>query len=247
MKAMCILIVVFTTLANIGGTTTNDPLSPLRDAWGRGSVADFRKLVYSQIPLVFKESGSAAIEQWCLELIDYPDLWEETASVNWMEAKASALSYCIGMRFLDSSTNCWFAAAGLLDRYRVMASDAASRVKDGFDYSLMKTDPKQFNEIYYGSKSYRIKARNLKHAETFLARVVTNEFPAVILPSLPQSERSRLLSGLAYADNTIAEVGEDNDRCSALPYAVYVILLLAGCPVVFYIIVRFRKILMHNK
>ena len=39
---------------------------------------DFRKVAYENLPLLFDEGGTAAVEGWCNELVDYPDFWKET-------------------------------------------------------------------------------------------------------------------------------------------------------------------------
>ena len=210
MKSKCVLIVVFAAMRCCGEISTDDPTSLLRSEWGKGTVADFRKIAYENIPLVFKRGGAAAVEKWCAELVDYPDFWKETETVYWMEAKASTLSFCLKMRFVEASTNCWFAAAELLNRYRAFVQEAESNANFKADVSLIKTDPKRFNEILYSRKPLKIKAWNLKHAETSLARVVTNEFPKSILPRLPEAERDKMLSDVLERSGVV-----DADKDSA--------------------------------
>ena len=94
----------------------------------------------------------------------------------------------------SGSTNCWLAAAELLSRYRAIARAAESNENVKVDISLTKTNPKRYNELLYGRKPLEIKAWNLKHAETSLARVVTNEIPKSVLPLLPESERDEMMS-----------------------------------------------------
>ena len=194
MKSRCVLVIALSAFASFGGITTNSPLSLLRKEWGKGSIVDFRKVAYENLPLLFDEGGTAAVEGWCNELVDYPDFWKETETIYWMEAKASTLSFCISMQFLGASTNCWLAAANLLNCYSMLAREAESNANIRADISLIETDPGRFNEILNSRKSLKIKARNLKHAETSLARVVTNEFPKCILPLLHESERDKMMS-----------------------------------------------------
>ena len=194
MKYKCVIVVALSVFACFGGIRTNSPLSLLRKEWGKGSIVDFRKVAYENLPLLFDEGGTAAVEGWCNELVDYPDFWKETETIYWMEAKASTLSFCISMQFLGASTNCWLAAAELLSRYRAIVRAAESNANVKVDISLTKTNPKRYNELLYGRKPLKIKAWNLKHAETSLARVVTNEFPKSVLPLLPESERDNMMS-----------------------------------------------------
>lgn len=194
MKYKCVIVVALSVFACFGGIRTNSPLSLLRKGWGKGSIVDFRKVAYENLPLLFDEGGTAAVEGWCNELVDYPDFWKETETIYWMEAKASTLSFCISMQFLGASTNCWLAAAELLSRYRAIVRAAESNANVKVDISLTKTNPKRYNELLYGRKPLKIKAWNLKHAETSLARVVTNEFPKSVLPLLPESERDKMMS-----------------------------------------------------
>ena len=194
MKYKCVIVVALSVFACFGGITTNSPLSLLRKGWGKGSIVDFRKVAYENLPLLFDEGGTAAVEGWCNELVDYPDFWKETETIYWMEAKASTLSFCISMQFLGASTNCWLAAAELLSRYRAMARVAESNASVKVDYSLTKTNPKRYNELIYGKKPLEVRARNLKYVEDSLAYVVTNKFPEGVLPLLPESDRQKMMT-----------------------------------------------------
>ena len=235
MKSKCVLVVVLSTFACFGGVATNSPLSLLRNKWGKGSIVDFRNVAYENLPLVFDEGGTAAVEGWCNELVDYPDFWKETETIYWMEAKASTLSFCLGMKLMGASTNCWLAAAKLLNRYRMLVREAESNANVKVDVSLIKTDPKRFNEILYSRKPLRIKAWNLKHAETTLARVVTNEFPKSVLPALPESERDRMMTEVLVRAG-LAKIGKEPgpEPSGASPCRYIMIcalspLLLVGC------------------
>ena len=194
MKYKCVIVVALSVFACFGGIRTNSPLSLLRKGWGKGSIVDFRKVAYENLPLLFDEGGTAAVAGWCNELVDYPDFWKETETIYWMEAKASTLSFCISMQFLGASTNSWFAAANLLSRYRMLVQEAESNANIKIDFPLAKTDPKRFNELLNSRKRLRKNAWNLKCVTTSLARVVTNEFPKSVLPALPEPERDKMMS-----------------------------------------------------
>ena len=194
MKYKCVIVVALSVFACFGGITTNSPLSLLRKGWGKGSIVDFRKVAYENLPLLFDEGGTAAVEGWCNELVDYPDFWEETETIYWMEAKASTLSFCVYMQFLGASTNSWFAAANLLSRYRMLVQEAESNANIKIDFPLATIDPKRFNELLNNRKRLGKNAWNLKCVTTSLARVVTNEFPKSVLPALPESERDKMMS-----------------------------------------------------
>lgn len=55
MKHKCVIVVALSTFACFGGITTNSPLSLLRSKWGKGSIVDFRKVAYENLPLLFDE------------------------------------------------------------------------------------------------------------------------------------------------------------------------------------------------
>lgn len=241
MKSKCTLVIAFSSFVCFGGVATNSPLSLLRSEWGQGTIVDFRKIAYENLPLVFDEGGTAAVESWCNELIDYPDFWRETENVYWMEAKASTLSFCLRMQFMDASTNCWLEAAKLLNRYRMMAREAESNANFKVDVSLIKTDPKRFNEIFYSRKPLKIKARNLKHAETSLARVVTNEFPKSVLPALPESGRDKMMSeilaraGIVDADQGSVREPSGRESCVFSVLVAVAALAVIACGILIYI------------
>ena len=211
MKYKCVIVVALSVFACFGGITTNSPLSLLRKGWGKGSIVDFRKVAYENLPLLFDEGGTAAVEGWCNELVDYPDFWKETETIYWMEAKASTLSFCVYMQFLGASTNSWFAAANLLSRYRMLVQEAESNANIKIDFPLAKTDPKRFNELLNSRKRLRKNAWNLKCVTTSLARVVTNEFPKSVLPALPEPERDKMMSEVLVRAG-IVDAGKDSAR-----------------------------------
>ena len=236
MKSKCVLVIAFSTFACFGGVATNSPLSRLRSAWGKGTIVDFRNVAYENLPLVFDEGGTAAVESWCNELLDYPDFWGEAETTCWMEAKASTLSFCISMQFMGASTNCWFAAAKLLNRYRMLVREAESNANVKVDVSLSKKDPKRFNEFFYSRKPLKIKAWNLRHAETSLARVVTNEFPKSVLPTLPESGRDKMMSevlvraGFVVADKDfVRKTSGHNFRGFSVLAAVFSFAFIVCC------------------
>ena len=96
-------------------------------------------MVYKNVIPLADKGGDKAVEKWCLDLLDYPDLLDETGTQYWMEEKASTLSFCISMQFMGASTNCWLAAAKLLNRYRMLVREAESNANFKVDLSLMKT------------------------------------------------------------------------------------------------------------
>lgn len=194
MKMQSTTVLIFLALAGLCHAGADDPLLSLANGWGKGTIIDFQKMVYKNVPTLAKKEGVEAVEKWCLDLLGYPDLLEETGTRYWMQAKVSTIEFCIRMCFIDTSTNCWLAAAGLLNRYRMIARTAESNANVKVDISLTKTNPKRYNELFYGRKSLEIKAWNLKCVTSSLARVVTNEFPKSVLPALPESERDKMMS-----------------------------------------------------
>ena len=73
MKMRNVTFSIFLTLAGLCHAEVTGPLSTLRNEWGKGSIVDFRKVAYENLPLLFDEGGTAAVEGWCNELVDYPD------------------------------------------------------------------------------------------------------------------------------------------------------------------------------
>lgn len=194
MKMRRVTVLTFLVLACLCHAGADDPLLSLANGWGKGTIIDFRKTVYKNVPALAKREGAEAVEKWCLDLLDYPDLLEETETRYWMQAKVSTIDFCIRMHYINTSTNCWFAAAELLSRYRAIARVAESNASVKVDYSLTKTNPKKYNELLYGRKSLEIKAWNLKCVEDSLAYVVTNKFPEGVLPLLPESDRQKMMT-----------------------------------------------------
>ena len=245
MKSRCVLVIALSAFACFGGITTNSPLSLLRSKWGKGSIVDFRKVAYENLPLLFDEGGAVAVEGWCNELVDYPDFWKETETTYWMDAKASTLSFCVYMQFLGASTNSWFAAAKLLSRYRMLVREAESNANIKIDFPLAKTDPKRFNELLNNRKRLRKNAWNLKCATTPLARVVTNEFPKSVLPLLPESERDKMMSEVLERSGLKSPNEDDGgslvSRCSHLA-----IVSVIACSFAFGACVLYRRFGRHN-
>ena len=194
MKMRRVTVLTFLVLACLCHAGADDPLLSLANGWGKGTIIDFRKTVYKNVPALANKGGAEAVEKWCLDLLGYPDLLEETETRYWMQAKVSTIDFCIRMHYINTSTNCWFAAAELLSRYRAIARVAESNASVKVDYSLTKTNPKRYNELLYGRKSLEIKAWNLKCVEDSLAYVVTNKFPEGVLPLLPASDRQKMMT-----------------------------------------------------
>ena len=84
-------------------------------------------------------------------------------------------------------------------------------ISEKIDFSLAKTDPKRFDELFYDRKRLRKNAWNLKCVETQLARVVTNVFPEGVLPLLPESERDKMMSEVLVRAG-IVDAGKDSAR-----------------------------------
>lgn len=208
MKMQRVAVLPFLVLAGLCHAGADDPLLSLASGWGKGTIIDFRKTVYKNVPALANKEGAEAVEKWCLDLLGYPDLLEETETRYWMQAKVSTIDFCIRMRYINTSTNCWFAAAKLLSRYREIARVAESNASVKVDYSLTKTNPKRYNELLYGRRSLEIKALNLKCVEESLAYVVTNEFPKGILPLLPESDRQKMMSEV-LEHSAFIDVGRD--------------------------------------
>ena len=210
-------------------------LFSLTNEWGKGSTLDFRKKVFQIVPVVLRRGGDDEMIRWYQDVVSYPDLVDAWGTTSWMHEKVETLLRYSLRPPVNASTNCWLATAGLLNQYHKMVQEAESNANVKADLSLIKTDPKRFNEIFYSRKPLMKKAWNLKCAEQTLARVVTNEFPKSVLPLLPESERDRMMSevlmraGIADADEDSArETSGRNPRGFIVPVAV-VFFVLAVC------------------
>ena len=194
MKIRYVIVNVLLVAQAICHAEVTGPLSTLKNEWGKGCPMDFRKKVYETVPAVLKNGGDAEMIEWYQEIVSYPDLTDAMGATAWMHEKVETLLVYALRPPVSSSTNCWLAVAELLNRYRKMVREAESNANIKIDFSLAKTDPKRFDELFYDRKRLRKNAWNLKCVETQLARVVTNVFPEGVLPLLPESERDKMMS-----------------------------------------------------
>ena len=235
MKIRYGFLIVFLVALDACLAEVTGPLSALKNEWGKGCPMDFRKKVYKTVPAVLKNGGTAEMIEWYQEIASYPDLIDALGATSWMHEKVETLLRYASSSPVSTSTNCWFAAAGFLSRCHQMVSMAESNANVKVDISLAKTDPKQFNEIFYGRKFLMKKAWNLKCVEQTLARVVTNEFPKRVLPSLPESERGKVMSevlaraGLAKVGKEPGPVASGASPCRYVMICALSPLLLVGC------------------
>lgn len=194
MKIRYVIVNVLLVAQAICHAEVTGPLSTLKNEWGKGCPMDFRKKVYETVPAVLKNGGDAEMIEWYQEIVSYPDLTDAMGATAWMHEKVETLLVYALRPPVSSSTNCWLAVAELLNRYRKMVREAESSANIKIDFSLAKTDPKRFDELFYKRKRLQKNAWNLKCVTTPLARVVTNEFPKSVLPLLPESERDKMMS-----------------------------------------------------
>lgn len=197
MRGKIVGAIVITVVSGLCRAESVDGLGSLTNEWGRGSILDFRRKVYEVVPAAAGNDGAEAIREWYRELTLYPDLLTETGTTYWMDAKVSAMAFCVRLKFVDTSTNCWFAAAELWNRYRGIIREAESNACMNEDLaSVIRTNPGRVNQILDENRRHKIMAWNLKCVEHPLARIVTNEFPKSILPLLPVTERGVMMSNV---------------------------------------------------
>jgi len=213
MRINRILAVTFLFLANACVANVGDPLLSLTNEWGKGSFLEFHKKVYKVMPSVVNNGGSDVVMRWYQDLVSYPDLLEETGTTYWMGEKVELMLQFALYPPVNTSTKCWLSAAKLLNRYSGIARQADSNACKNVDLSLIKTNPELFNKIFYGRRSLKVKAWNLKCVESSLARVVTNEFPKSILPLLPESDRAKMMEDVLVQ----AGLRERNDQAAKVP------------------------------
>jgi len=197
MRGKIVAVMVISVVSGLYSAENVDGLGSLTNEWGRGTILDFRRKVYEVVPAAAGNDGAEAIRQWYLDLTQYPDLLAETGTTYWMNAKVSAMAFCVRMKLVDTSTNCWFAAAELWNRYRGIIREAESNACLHVDLpSVIRTNPERVNLILDENRSRKIMAWNLKCVEPPLAHIVTNEFPKSILPLLPLTERGAMMSNV---------------------------------------------------
>ena len=172
---------------------------------------DFRRKVYKTVPAVLKNGGDAEMIEWYQEIVSYPDLTDAMGATAWMHEKVETLLMYALRPPASTSTNCWLAAAELLNRYRKMVREAESNANIKIDFPLATIDPKRFNELLNNRKRLGKNAWNLKCVTTSLARVVTNEFPKSVLPALPEPERDKMMSEVLVRAG-IVDAGKDSAR-----------------------------------
>ena len=240
MKMRRVTVLFFLVLAGLCHAGADDPRLSLANGWGKGTIIDFRKTVYKNVPALANKGGAEAVEKWCLDLLGYPDLLEETETRYWMQAKVSTIDFCIRMRYINTSTNCWFAAAELLSRYRAIAGVAESNASVKVDYSLTKTNPRRYNELLYERRALEIKAWNLKCVADSFARVVTNKFPECILPLLPESERDKMMSEVLERSG-LKSANEDEGVSSVSRRSLLTVVSVIACSFVFCGCILYRR------
>jgi len=244
MSVTRILAVAFLFPANICGAHEVAPLLSLANEWGKGTILEFHEKVYKVMPSVVNNGGSDVVLKWYLDLVSYPDLLEETGETYWMREKVELMLQFALCPPVNASTNCWLSAAKLLNRYSGMARQADSNAWKKVDLSLIKKNPELFNKIFYGRRSLKIKAWNLKCIEDSLARVVTNEFPKSILPLLPESDRAKMMedvfvrAGLQGRKDEKAQV-----PCSRILTSAVLLGSLASFVVLGRVMWKYRRIL----
>ena len=235
-KAILSATVLFVcSICCVGGEVS---LFSLTNEWGKGSTLDFRKKVFQIVPVVLRRGGDDEMVRWYQDVVSYPDLVDAWGTTSWMHEKVETLLRYSLRPPVSASTNCWLATAGLLNQYHKMVQKAESNANVRADLSLIKTDPKRFNEIFYSRKPLIKKAWNLKCVEQTLARVVTNEFPKRVLPLLPESERNTMMSevlkraGLAKVEKECDSEMSGRRSIRYVKIGAILFLTLVGCGMV---------------
>ena len=65
MKIRYVIVNVLLVAQAICHAEVTGPLSTLKNKWGKGSIVDFRKVAYENLPLLFDEGGTAGpVDAW---------------------------------------------------------------------------------------------------------------------------------------------------------------------------------------
>ena len=88
MKMRRVAVLTFLVLAGLCHAGADDPLCSLANGWGKGTIIDFRKTVYKNVPALANKGGAEAVEKWCLDLWGYPDLLASLIRMQVIDSKS---------------------------------------------------------------------------------------------------------------------------------------------------------------
>ena len=199
MKSLLLLtLLTFSTvLVGSGQTDPGDGLSAVSNFWGRDTTGQFRQRLFAALPSPSTNNYSEIMRTWFLDFVSYPDMLQETEKPYWMVEKSFLIYFFSQTPPVGTSTNCWYAAAELLRRYREILraaeSNACEAASLGNISGMTSSEIQQRFDLYRES---RMKAHSLKNIVPALSNAVTNAFPKCILPMVPEDGRAAMMTNV---------------------------------------------------
>lgn len=199
MKSRFLLMLLTFSAVSVGHGQTDqeDGLFAVSNFWGRNTTGQFRQQLFAALPSPSTNNYSEIMRSWFLDFVSYPDLLQETEKSYWMVEKSFLVYFFSQTPPVGTSTNCWFAAAELLGRYREILRVAESNACDAASLGNVSDMPS--SEIQRRFDLYRdlkMKAHSLKNIVPALSNAVTNAFPKCILPMVPEEDRAEMMTNV---------------------------------------------------
>lgn len=180
-----------------GQADQEDGLFAVSNFWGRDTTGQFRQRLFAALPSPSTNNYSEIMRTWFLDFVSYPDILQETEKPYWMVEKSFLVYFFSQTPPVGTSTNCWYAAAELLGRYReilqVAESNACAAASLGNVSGITSSEIQQRFDLY---RELRMKAHSLKNIVPALSNAVTNAFPKCILPTVPENGRASMLTNV---------------------------------------------------
>lgn len=180
-----------------GQADQEDDLFAVSNFWGRDTAGQFRQRLFAALPSPSTNNYSEIMRTWFLDFVSYPDMLQETGKPYWMVEKSFLVYFFSQTPPVGTSTNCWFAAAELLGRYREILRVAESNACDAASFGNVSGMPS--SEIQRRFDLYRdlkMKAHSLKNIVPALSNAVTNAFPKCILPMVSEEDRAEMMTNV---------------------------------------------------
>ena len=181
----------------LGQVNPADGLFSVSNFWGRDTTGQFRRRLFELLPDPETNNYSEIIRSWFLDFVSYPDMLRETGKPHWMVEKSFLVYFFAQTPSVGSSTNCWYAAAELLGRYRGIIreaeSNACAAASLGGGQSMSAEDIQERFDLY---RDLKMRAHSLKCIEPTLSNAVTNAFKSSILPLLSEGERMVVMTNV---------------------------------------------------
>ena len=180
----------------LGQVNPADGLFSVSNFWGRNTTGQFRQRLFEVLPDPVTNNYSEIIRSWFLDFVSYPDMLRETGKPHWMVEKSFLVYFFAQTPSVGSSTNCWYAAAELLGRYRGIIREAESNACAAASLGGQSMSAEGIQERFDHYRDLKMKAHSLKCIEPTLSNAVTNAFKSCILPLLPEGARMAVMTNV---------------------------------------------------